>query len=339
MKVVLVRKRKYGAQPHYSITQALLLLTLGLSLLTVAGVAYAAYHYGVQQAQADFQQELLSSSPAISTIGSAFSAQPDARTDPTAHCQPHAPHSVEAQLNALALKLGQLQAEMAALDALGRELVKVSKFDQQEFNFDIGWERLIASYDPEAEFAEDDAQKSTVAEIKRSVSKMAKRLEDREEKLTTLEDLVRHQRRYAHVLPSGWPLKQGYVSSHYGWRKSVRGRKRRHNGIDIVAQKGANIYAVEAGEVTFSGRMRGYGNIVEIKHSDTYTTRYAHNKKNLVKKGDKVAKEQVIGLVGATGRATGDHVHFEVRQKDKPINPIKYLTATDTFKLSENDIQ
>ncbi len=132
-------------------------------------------------------------------------------------------------------------------------------------------------------------------------------------------------------LPKNWPLKQGRVSSSYG----KRGR-RMHKGIDIAAKRGTPIFAVEDGVVVRAKRVRGYGNLVEIKHSDIYSTRYGHNSKNLVKAGDIVKRGQKIALVGSTGRSTGPHVHFEIRQTKVAINPIKYLGAIENFRLSEN---
>ncbi len=132
-------------------------------------------------------------------------------------------------------------------------------------------------------------------------------------------------------LPENWPLKQGRVSSGYGKRWH-----RMHKGIDIAAKRGTPIFAVEDGVVVRSKRVRGYGNLVEIKHSDIYSTRYGHNSKNLVKAGDIVKRGQKIALVGSTGRSTGPHVHFEVRQAKVAINPIKYLGAMKNFSLSEN---
>ncbi len=132
-------------------------------------------------------------------------------------------------------------------------------------------------------------------------------------------------------LPMGWPAASGYVSSNYGWRG-----RRMHYGIDIAARLGAEVLAVDDGIVTISKSMRGYGKIVEVEHGGIYSTRYAHNSKNLVKVGDRVRRGQVIGLVGATGRATGTHIHFEVRQYGKPINPRQYLNVASDFRLSDN---
>ncbi len=118
----------------------------------------------------------------------------------------------------------------------------------------------------------------------------------------------------------------GYVSSKFGMRLDPFTKHMRfHYGLDIAAPKGSPIKAVADGEVIFSGEERGYGNIVILKHKNGLITKYAHNSKNLVKVGDYVKKGEVIGLVGMTGRATGPHVHFEVRYHGKAMNPLKYL--------------
>lgn len=106
------------------------------------------------------------------------------------------------------------------------------------------------------------------------------------------------------------------------WRK-----KRMHKGVDLLAPKGTPIRAIADGEVVFSGRSRGYGLRVTLSHSDGLTTIYAHNTKNLVSNGEKVKKGQVIALVGRTGRATANHLHFEVRIDREEINPLLYLTS------------
>lgn len=89
-----------------------------------------------------------------------------------------------------------------------------------------------------------------------------------------------------------------------------------HTGLDWGAKKGTPIYAAQSGVVAFSGQMRGYGNIVIIKHPNGMTTRYGHNTTNLVSKGQSVSQGQQIATVGSTGRSTGNHLHFEVREKD-----------------------
>lgn len=117
-----------------------------------------------------------------------------------------------------------------------------------------------------------------------------------------------------------WPLK-GDLSSVYGPRNG-----RRHEGIDVPAPRGTPISAAAAGRVVYSGNgMRGYGKVIVVKHSDDISTVYAHNSANLVGMGDRVRQGQVIARVGRTGRATGTHLHFEVRKRGVAQDPLKYL--------------
>lgn len=115
------------------------------------------------------------------------------------------------------------------------------------------------------------------------------------------------------------------ILSPYGKRKSGR-RSRMHNGVDIKGPKGAEVLSFKEGEVTFSGRMRGYGLNVDVRHSDGTTTRYAHLSKIRASKGEKLRKGQVLGEVGRTGRASTAHLHFEVIKGGKAVNPMRYFS-------------
>lgn len=119
-----------------------------------------------------------------------------------------------------------------------------------------------------------------------------------------------------------WPVPGKYkISSGFGHR---RGRK--HEGIDIPAKTGTPIVAIANGKVKYSGNgISGYGNLIIIEHPGKIFSVYAHNSKNLVRKGNRVSKGEKIGLVGSTGRSTGPHLHFEIRVKDKARNPSSFL--------------
>jgi murein DD-endopeptidase MepM/ murein hydrolase activator NlpD len=117
-----------------------------------------------------------------------------------------------------------------------------------------------------------------------------------------------------------WPVR-GRLSSRYGHRKG-----RPHEGVDIAAKQGTPIRAAEAGRVIHSGWGLGaYGRVVIVKHAGKYSTVYAHNRKNTVSVGEFVERGQVIAQVGATGNASGPHVHFEIRRDRSPQNPISFL--------------
>lgn len=122
------------------------------------------------------------------------------------------------------------------------------------------------------------------------------------------------------------PMFFGKISSSFGTRKHpVSGKIKKHKGIDIPKPKMTPIYAPADGIVIFSGWRRGYGNVIEIDHQNGYTTLMAHNHKNLVTVGEVVFRYTMIGYVGATGVATGPHMHVEVRLNSELINPIKFI--------------
>jgi len=120
-----------------------------------------------------------------------------------------------------------------------------------------------------------------------------------------------------------WPIR-GRITSPFGIR-TLNGRKEFHSGIDIGGSLGANIMAAESGRVSYAGYMRGYGNVIILSHDGGYSSVYAHNSVNLVKKGQFVKKGSVIAKLGRTGNATGPHLHFEIRSSGKPVNPLSYL--------------
>ncbi len=118
-----------------------------------------------------------------------------------------------------------------------------------------------------------------------------------------------------------WPV-SGRISSRFGKRNPGH-----HDGIDIAARKGTSIRAARSGKVIFSDRLSGYGNVIIVEHDGGFTTVYAHNDKNLVRTGTRVSRGQRIATVGDTGRATGPHLHFEIRKDNVARNPLYYLPS------------
>ncbi len=117
-----------------------------------------------------------------------------------------------------------------------------------------------------------------------------------------------------------WPLKGGKLTSRFGPRNG-----RPHEGVDLAAARGAKIRAAESGKVIHSGRLGDYGNVVIVKHTGHYRSVYAHARKLLVRKGEFVDKGQLIAEVGTSGNARGPHLHFEIRQRETPRDPMRYL--------------
>lgn len=120
-----------------------------------------------------------------------------------------------------------------------------------------------------------------------------------------------------------WPI-NGLITSQFGMR-TLGGRRDYHTGIDIDGNTGDSIRVVESGKVSFSGYINGYGNTVIVEHAGDYSTVYAHNSSNLVREGQSVNKGDIIARLGATGNSTGSHLHFEIREDGKPVNPLIYL--------------
>jgi murein DD-endopeptidase MepM/ murein hydrolase activator NlpD len=117
-----------------------------------------------------------------------------------------------------------------------------------------------------------------------------------------------------------WPVNSGLVSSPFGMRNGVM-----HDGVDITAPAGSAVNAADDGVVIFCGHLHGYGNVVILQHSAGYVTVYGHNRVNLVRDGERVARGQEVAELGATGRASGPNLHFEVRRDNQAQNPIAYL--------------
>ena len=144
----------------------------------------------------------------------------------------------------------------------------------------------------------------------------------------SFKELIEFFARKADIIlstPSVWPVR-GWVSSSYGYRTSpFTGRRQFHEGIDIATHFGKDIKATAAGVVTFARRKQGYGLMLDIDHGNGFRTRYAHNSKLLVKKGQRVTRGDVIAKVGSTGLTTGPHLHYEVLLKGVPVNPFKYM--------------
>ncbi len=222
-------------------------------------------------------------------------------------------------LDAIAVRIGKVQSHVIRLDALGRRLTEMADLEQGEFNFEIP----PAQGGPESS-GEDPAIEAP--ELVAMLVNLERQITNRERQLTVLEDVLINQNLSAQVHPAGRPVTSGYMSSYFGYRADpFTGRKAWHKGVDFAGKMGADIRAVAAGIVTWSGDRYGYGRMIEIDHGNGYVTRYAHNKANLVNVGDKIEKGQAIATMGSTGRATGPNLHFEVLHQGRVVNPRKYV--------------
>lgn len=228
---------------------------------------------------------------------------------------------VDRELNALAARLGELQAQSTRMNALGERLTRLAKLDDGEFNF----REAPALGGPEST---EVLPSSHEFGIRASLDQFAARMAAQSRQLDVLENLLLDRDVEANLLPAGLPVRSGYASSGFGTRSDpFTGHSEFHRGVDFNGSRGTDILAVADGVVAFSGRHASYGNMVDIDHGNGYVTRYAHCERNLVEPGQRVRAGEVIAKMGNTGRATGVHVHFEVWLNDRLVNPTAYLKA------------
>lgn len=226
----------------------------------------------------------------------------------------------EDTLDALAIRIGQMNARVIRLDALGRRLTEMADLDDGEFDFDAE----PAMGGPEEPYVTGWAV--AVPEVLASMQDLDRQLDSRESQLGVLEDVLMGQNLEDRVMPQGSPLKSGWMSSYFGRRTDpFTGKQANHKGVDFAGKSGTEVLAVADGVVTWSAKRYGYGQLVEINHGNGYSTRYAHNSETLVAVGDEVHKGQTVALMGATGRATGPNLHFEVLRDGHQVNPVNFI--------------
>jgi len=233
--------------------------------------------------------------------------------------------AMQDNLSSLAVKVGELQARIMRLDAFGERLAKAAGVKREEFRVDEKPGQGGPAMSPGRELS--------VVEFNQMLAEISRVLDDRSDKLGALDSLLMDDRLARKTIPTTMPVEAGYYSSNYGYRLDpITGRSTFHTGVDIIAGPGTPVMAAAGGVVSTVAFVPEYGNIVDVDHDNGLTSRYAHLSKSLVKVGDVVMKGQRIALVGATGRVTGPHLHFEVREKGIPLNPNKFLS------LGKNDV-
>ena len=229
-------------------------------------------------------------------------------------------------LSGMTLKLAKMRSRLVRLDALGEQLTQIASLEDGEFDFSStpGLGGPIRA--PLIEIANQ-------AEIQEKVSTMFAKLDDsissRESQLQILQSMLSDKKLKSERMVAGRPIKKGWLSSEYGMRiDPFHGKQQWHAGIDFAGRDGDDVIAVASGIVTWSGDRSGYGQMVEVSHSDGYITRYAHNQKNVANLGAIVQKGDVIAQMGSSGRSTGPHVHFEVFKNGRTVDPASYIHRT-----------
>lgn len=226
-------------------------------------------------------------------------------------------------LNAMTLKLSEMRARLVRLDALGEHLTQIASLEDGEFNFSS----VPGLGGPESPAVLAQSSLSGMQdELAGIFSALDRQLDSRESQLQILSSMMSDNRLEKEQMVTGRPILKGWMSSTYGMRTDpFHGDQRWHGGVDFAGKAGSPVVAVAAGVVTWSGERSGYGQLVELNHSDGLVTRYAHNEENLVEVGEVVKKGQQIARMGSSGRSTGPHVHFEVFKNGRTVDPATYI--------------
>ena len=230
---------------------------------------------------------------------------------------------VQQNLNAMAVKLGEMQAQLTRLDALGERLSTGAGIRPQEFRLNeipgLGG----------AQSTSFPAQNLSMQEFNQKLATLSRQMENRTDLLGVLDAQMFEQAVKKKLLPTMLPVSGTYNASSYGMRiDPFTGQHTMHEGMDFLADVGTPIVAAAGGVVQFAGFHPQYGHMVDVDHGNDLVTRYAHTSKLFVKEGDLIKRGRKIAEVGSTGRSTGSHLHFEVRFKGAPQNPARFLFAS-----------
>jgi murein DD-endopeptidase MepM/ murein hydrolase activator NlpD len=224
-------------------------------------------------------------------------------------------------LAAMAVKLGEMQAKLIRLDALGERVQGLAGVKPEEFNFKEppgrgGMEITSAS------------EEFNLAEFQAALDAMSVGIEQRSDFMNVVETKLMGFQVQAKLLPTIQPVNVAYTASSFGWRAApFTGRNAFHEGIDFPSAVGTPIYSAAGGVIVSAEFHPQFGNLVEVDHGGDILTRYAHTSRVYVKVGDIVKRGQHIADIGSTGRSTGPHLHFEVRVKGIAQDPAKFLNA------------
>lgn len=294
MQVIIISPKNTTHQ-HWHLSPAKLQLMAVLALIVILSLSYSAYKLFDVTPQAAPLLNVIS--PVATKIDGVKKLQREAY---------------------YAKRIGTLQAEAIGLKALTTKLASMSGLDLTTAELDnVPGQGGLALQEAEAVTAED---------FESYFSQLEDNFGNQSSELKQLQDYLITRDNIKSAIPSGRPIKDGWLSSYYGYRVDpFNGKKVFHHGLDFAGKEGSEVVAVADGIVSWQGTRGGYGEMIDIEHGNGYQTRYAHNKKLVVKLGDRVKKGQAIALMGSTGRSTGPHVHFEVLRDGKTVNPYNLI--------------
>lgn len=238
---------------------------------------------------------------------------------------------VRENLNAMAVKLGEMQAQLLRLDTIGERLASMAGVKPQE----------LKAVEAKADGRGGplvQPQSLSPNDLQKAVDALARQVEAKSDALSLIESQLLEDRIRKSLLPTSLPVAVQWNASAYGWRVDpFTGERAMHEGVDFVATTGTPIHAAAAGVIVAAEHHPQYGNLIEIDHGKELTTRYAHASKLLVKPGQLVKRGQKIAEVGSTGRSTGPHLHFEVRVRGIAQNPDRFLRMAQNANLAKVD--
>ncbi|MFN3571212.1 MAG: M23 family metallopeptidase [Polaromonas sp.] len=219
-------------------------------------------------------------------------------------------------LDVMAKRLGEMQAKMMQLEALGERVSGLAGVNPNDIKTQPGRGGVLVT-----------GRSLTMEELQTTLADLDRLTDQRVDLMTVMESRLFDQKIKKMMVPTQQPV-AGILGSSFGWRiDPLNGRSALHTGLDFPAEPGTAILAAAGGVVVTQEYHSAYGNMVEVDHGNDLVTRYAHASRVLVKKGDLVRRGQKIAEVGTTGRSTGPHLHFEVLVQGVYQDPQKFLTA------------
>jgi murein DD-endopeptidase MepM/ murein hydrolase activator NlpD len=302
LQIILISDRLARAR---SVTLAMrhLMVSAALALLAIlagtAGLYWLTLRYAVELPLPAFQKLVLAAQEAEAERSRAF---------------------VQQNLDAMAVKLGEMQAQLTRLDAVGERLTAVAGVRDVKLSAMPGLGGATTTLPP---------QNLSLGEFNEKLLALSRQIENRNDMLSVLESQLFEQALKKKMMPTMLPVGAPYNASGFGPRiDPFTGKMAMHEGVDFLAELGSEVHAAATGVVQFAGFHPQYGYMVDLDHGNDLVTRYAHLSKLFVKEGDIVQRGRRIALSGSTGRSTGPHLHFEVRFRGVAQNPAKFLQLT-----------
>ncbi|MDR2216260.1 MAG: M23 family metallopeptidase [Nevskiaceae bacterium] len=288
--------RRLGLARHLHLTQP---MTLAVSCVLILGILGLTFGLGMKLGQDTRARGRVAQAAELANLREA----------------------VQERIDAMAIRVGEINAQVIRMEALGKRLTQMADISSGELNFDSP--PAIGGPEEGEGYFHGAAQ---LPDLSQMLDEVEQKLGLRDVQLLALENVILSRSLNEAIRPGGRPVLEGYISSRFGQRADpFDGHDAIHKGVDFAGAMNSEVVSVAAGIVTRAEAASGYGNLIEINHGNGFVTRYGHNSKLLVAVGDTVVRGQPVALMGSTGRSTGPHVHFEVLRNGLQVNPIGYV--------------